>query len=61
MPVLRTVRETFALIRLPGGRPTVMVSVTVSDADVLAIPAGMPHQFVAVSDPFLYFVVKVEA
>jgi mannose-6-phosphate isomerase-like protein (cupin superfamily) len=29
--------------------------------DVLAIPNGVPHQFVAVSDPFLYFVVKVEA
>jgi glc operon protein GlcG len=27
--------------------------------DVLAIPNGVPHQFVAVSDPFLYFVVKV--
>ena len=29
--------------------------------DVLAIPAGVPHQFTGVSDPFLYFVVKVEA
>jgi glc operon protein GlcG len=29
--------------------------------DVLAIPAGVPHQFTEVSDPFLYFVVKVEA
>jgi hypothetical protein len=28
---------------------------------VLAIPSGVPHQFVDVSDPFLYFVVKVEA
>jgi uncharacterized protein GlcG (DUF336 family) len=28
---------------------------------VLAIPNGVPHQFVDVSDPFLYFVVKVEA
>jgi glc operon protein GlcG len=28
--------------------------------DVIAIPAGVPHQFVAVSDPFLYLVVKVE-
>ncbi len=28
--------------------------------DVLAIPNGVPHQFVDVSDPFLYFVVKVE-
>jgi uncharacterized protein GlcG (DUF336 family)/mannose-6-phosphate isomerase-like protein (cupin superfamily) len=29
--------------------------------DVLAIPNGVPHQFVDVTDPFLYFVVKVEA
>ena len=28
--------------------------------DVLAIPAGVPHQFTRVSNPFLYFVVKVE-
>jgi glc operon protein GlcG len=30
------------------------------EGDVLAIPAGVPHQFTEVSDPFLYFVVKVE-
>jgi uncharacterized protein GlcG (DUF336 family) len=29
--------------------------------DVLAIPNGVPHQFVDVSAPFLYFVVKVAA
>jgi uncharacterized protein GlcG (DUF336 family) len=29
--------------------------------DVLAIPNGVPHQFVDVSTPFLYFVVKVAA
>jgi glc operon protein GlcG len=29
--------------------------------DVFAIPNGVPHQFVEVSNPFLYFVVKVEA
>jgi quercetin dioxygenase-like cupin family protein len=28
--------------------------------DVLVIPAGVPHQFTAVSDPFHYLVVKVE-
>jgi uncharacterized protein GlcG (DUF336 family) len=27
--------------------------------DVLAIPGGVPHQFVDVCEPFLYFVVKV--
>jgi uncharacterized protein GlcG (DUF336 family) len=31
------------------------------EGDVLAIPSGVAHQFVQVSDPFLYFVVKVEA
>jgi quercetin dioxygenase-like cupin family protein len=31
------------------------------EGDVLAIPNGVPHQFTQVSDPFLYFVVKVEA
>jgi glc operon protein GlcG len=29
--------------------------------DVLVVPAKVPHQFVDVSDPFLYFVAKVEA
>ena len=32
-----------------------------AEGDVLAIPSGVPHQFVDVSDPFRYFVVKVEA
>jgi uncharacterized protein GlcG (DUF336 family) len=31
------------------------------EGDVVAIPSGVPHQFVDVSDPFLYFVVKVAA
>jgi glc operon protein GlcG len=39
-----------------GGEPH-----TLGRGDVLAIPNGVPHQFVEVSDPFLYFVVKVEA
>ena len=34
---------------------------TLAEGDVLAIPSGVPHQFVDVSDPFHYFVVKVEA
>jgi uncharacterized protein GlcG (DUF336 family)/mannose-6-phosphate isomerase-like protein (cupin superfamily) len=32
-----------------------------AEGDVLAIPNGVPHQFVEVSQPFLYFVVKVAA
>jgi uncharacterized protein GlcG (DUF336 family)/uncharacterized cupin superfamily protein len=31
-----------------------------SAGDVLVIPAGTDHEFTAVSNPFLYFVVKVE-
>jgi uncharacterized protein GlcG (DUF336 family)/mannose-6-phosphate isomerase-like protein (cupin superfamily) len=38
-----------------GGNPHEL-----SAGDVLAVPAGVPHQFTQVSDPFLYFVVKVE-
>lgn len=34
---------------------------TLSEGDVFAVPRGVPHQFVDVSDPFLYFVVKVES
>jgi uncharacterized protein GlcG (DUF336 family) len=33
----------------------------ITEGDVLAIPSGVPHQFTDVSDPFLYFVVKVAA
>lgn len=33
---------------------------TLAEGDVFAVPQGVPHQFVDVSDPFLYFVVKVE-
>jgi uncharacterized protein GlcG (DUF336 family) len=32
----------------------------IAEGDVLTIPAGVTHQFTEVSDPFLYFVVKVE-
>ena len=31
------------------------------EGDVFAIPNGVPHRFTEVSDPFLYFVVKVAA
>jgi glc operon protein GlcG len=30
-----------------------------SKGDVIVIPAGVPHQFVRVTNPFLYYVVKV--
>lgn len=32
-----------------------------AEGDAFVIPSGVPHQFTAVSDPFLYFVVKVAA
>ena len=41
---------------LDGGEPHAL-----AEGDVLAVPSKVPHQFVDVSDPFLYFVVKVEA
>ncbi|CAN5547804.1 hypothetical protein BH20ACT21_BH20ACT21_05890 [soil metagenome] len=31
-----------------------------SEGDVLSVPAGVPHQFIEVSDPFLYYFIKVE-
>jgi len=31
-----------------------------SEGDVLAVPAGVPHQFIEVSEEFLYYVIKVE-
>ena len=42
--------------RVDGGVPHELAA-----GDVLAIENGVPHQFLEVSDPFLYFVVKVEA
>jgi glc operon protein GlcG len=31
----------------------------IAEGDVLVVPAGVPHQFAKVTDPFLYYVVKV--
>jgi glc operon protein GlcG len=42
--------------RIEGGKAQ-----RIAEGDVIAIPSGVPHQFVEVTDPFLYFVVKVEA
>jgi uncharacterized protein GlcG (DUF336 family) len=42
--------------RIEGGKAH-----KVAEGDVIAIPSGVPHQFVEATDPFLYFVVKVEA
>jgi uncharacterized protein GlcG (DUF336 family) len=42
--------------RIEGGKTQ-----RIAEGDVIAIPSGVPHQFVEVTDPFLYFVVKVEA
>jgi quercetin dioxygenase-like cupin family protein len=32
-----------------------------STGDVLVVPEGVSHEFTAVSEPFLYFVVKVQS
>jgi len=37
-----------------GGKPRLL-----QKGDVVVIPAGVPHWFTEVSNPFLYFVVKV--
>jgi mannose-6-phosphate isomerase-like protein (cupin superfamily) len=31
-----------------------------AEGDVLVVPDGLTHQFVEATDPFLYYVVKVE-
>jgi uncharacterized protein GlcG (DUF336 family) len=41
--------------RIEGGKAQ-----RIGQGDVIAIPSGVPHQFLEVTDPFLYFVVKVE-
>jgi uncharacterized protein GlcG (DUF336 family) len=46
---------------LRAGRSEGGTAHELAEGDVLAIPNGVPHQFIDVSDPFLYFVVKVEA
>jgi len=55
---MRDVREVapgeLRAAAVDGGEPR-----DLEPGDVLAIPSGVPHQFVDVSKPFLYFVVKV--
>ncbi len=58
--VMREVREV-APGELRAGSIENGTTYELVEGDVLAIPGGVPHQFVEVSDPFLYFVVKVEA
>jgi uncharacterized protein GlcG (DUF336 family) len=57
---MRDVREVgpgeLRAAAVDGGEPRPL-----GPGDVLAIPNGVPHQFVDVSNPFLYFVVKVAA
>jgi glc operon protein GlcG len=56
------------IVRVVEGRATVVTgdqgdkeAHDLGPGDVLVIPAGVPHKFTAVTDPFLYFVVKVES
>jgi uncharacterized protein GlcG (DUF336 family) len=51
------------IMHVVEGTATVVTGETthqLSEGDVLVVPKGVPHQFTAVSDPFLYFVAKVE-
>jgi glc operon protein GlcG len=61
--VMHVVRGRATIVtggEIAGGRIEGGTAQELAEGDVLAIPAGVPHQFVDVSDPFLYFVVKVE-
>ena len=56
------------IMRVAEGRATVVTrscgeseTHELAPGDVLVIPAGVSHEFTAVSDPFLYFVVKVQS
>jgi glc operon protein GlcG len=56
------------IMRVVEGRATVVtgnngegMTHELGPGDVLVIPEGVPHEFTSASDPFLYFVVKVEA
>jgi glc operon protein GlcG len=56
-------RET-DIMQAVQGRATVVTGAdehTLGVGDVLVIPSGVPHQFVDVTRPFLYFVTKVRA
>ena len=51
------------IMRVVRGTAKVTAGTTsyeLNEGDVLVIPNGVPHQFVDASDPFLYFVTKVE-
>jgi uncharacterized protein GlcG (DUF336 family) len=52
------------IMRVVSGTATVVTGEGIrhelAPGDVLVIPEGVAHQFVAASDPFLYLVVKVE-
>jgi len=52
--VKTTAPDEFRGVSIAGGD-----SRSLTKGDVVVIPAGVPHQFVKVTDPFLYFVVKV--
>jgi glc operon protein GlcG len=52
------------IMQVVEGRATVVTGEQrheLDEGDVLVIPSGVPHQFVDVTEPFLYFVTKVEA
>jgi glc operon protein GlcG len=56
-------RDVVDIMHVVEGGATVVTGDTereLAEGDALVIPNGVPHQFVDVTDPFLYFVTKVE-
>jgi mannose-6-phosphate isomerase-like protein (cupin superfamily) len=52
------------IMHVVQGRATVVTGEdehTLREGDVLVIPSGVPHQFVDITGPFLYFVTKVQS
>ena len=56
--IMRVAAGTATVVTQGCGEP---VTHEVSTGDVLVIPEGVSHEFTAVSEPFLYFVVKVQS
>ena len=53
MPRL-SLRTNFVAASIRNGQ-----SRKIAQGDVIIVPHGVPHQFLEVTNPFLYFVVKV--
>ena len=56
--IMRVAAGTATVVTQGCGEP---VTHELSTGDVLVVPEGVSHEFTAVSEPFLYFVVKVQS